>query len=164
MNRLNSSSQYGFTLIELIVVIILLAILSVYASSRYFGASSVDSHLIQSELLSSIRLTQLRAMHRSGLCNRWGIVQNQAAQIIEHADTTCTSSLDESDSSFVDAASHNVTLTFSTNSGEQFIDFDNLGRPNQCATESGQCELVIQTQSGPLLSICINTQGGINGC
>lgn len=161
----------GFTLIELIVVIVLIAIVSVYASSRYFGASSVDLHLIRSELLSSIRLTQLRAMHRNGLCNRWLLSANQVAQATAIVDPLnpalelCTTDLNRLDSSFVDvASSYNATLTLTTDNGSQFIDFDTLGRPEQCATATESCELELQSQSGQSISICINTEGGISGC
>jgi MSHA pilin protein MshC len=158
----------GFTLIELIVVIVLIAIVSVYASSRYFGASSVDLHLIRSELLSSIRLTQLRAMHRNGLCNRWMVGSNEAVQISPEREVDdCLSVIfpsDREDSSFVDLASYDATMTLTTTTSS-FIDFDTLGRPLQCnTTPNGRCELQVQTQSGQAFSICINTEGGISGC
>lgn len=154
----------GFTLVELITVVILLAILSTYASSRYFGASSFDSDLIKSELISSLRLTQLRAMHRSGLCNRWGIVQNQAGQVSESEDAICLSTLNQSDSSFVDVASYDATIVLASADGSQFLDFDSMGRPRQCATSIGQCTLTAQPKSGLSFSVCINTQGGIHDC
>jgi MSHA pilin protein MshC len=154
----------GFTLVELITVVILLAILSTYASSRYFGASSFNSALIKSELISSLRLTQLRAMHRSGLCNRWGIVQNQAGQVSEDEDTICLSTLNQSDSSFVDIANYDATIFLTSDDGSQFIDFDSMGRPRQCATSSSQCKLTAQPKSGLSFSVCINTQGGVHDC
>ncbi|MFM2579504.1 Tfp pilus assembly protein FimT/FimU [Vibrio fortis] len=156
----------GFTLIELITVVILLAILSTYASSRYFGASSFNSDLLKSELISSLRLTQLRAMHRSELCNRWGIVQNQAGQMSEDEDedAICLSTLNQSDSSFVDVANYDATIFLTSADGSQFIDFDSMGRPRQCATGSGQCTLTAQPKSGLSFSVCINTQGGIHDC
>ena len=159
-----SLPSYGFTLVELITVVILLAILSTYASSRYFGASSYNSDLIKSELISSLRLTQLRAMHRSGLCNRWGIVQNQAGQLSEGEDAICLSILNQSDSSFVDIANYDATIFLTSADGSQFIDFDSMGRPRQCATSSSQCTLTAQPKSGLSFSVCINTQGGIHDC
>jgi len=160
----NSPVPKGFTLVELITVILLLAILSTYAASRYFGARSFDRHMIKSELISSLRLTQLRAMHRSGLCNRWGVVQNQVGQVKEAEDSQCGSDLIESDSSFVDISAYDATVFLASADGSPFIDFDSLGRPKQCATSSGQCRLTVQPQSGMSLSVCINTQGGIDDC
>ena len=158
----------GFTLVELITVVILLAILSTYASSRYFGASSFNSDLLKSELISSLRLTQLRAMHRNGLCNRWGIVQNQAGQVSEDEDededAKCSSTLNQSDSSFVNIANYDATIFLTSTDGSQFIDFDSMGRPRQCDTSIGQCTLTAQPKSGLPFSVCINTQGGIHDC
>ncbi|MEC7942312.1 MAG: prepilin-type N-terminal cleavage/methylation domain-containing protein [Pseudomonadota bacterium] len=159
----NSPTSKGFTLIELITVMLLLAILSTYAASRYIGARSFDLHVIKSELISSLRLTQLRAMHRSGLCNRWGVVQNQVGQV-KDKDWKCGSGLNKSDSSFVDMSDYDATVLLTSADGSPFIDFDSLGRPKQCATSSGQCRLTVQPQSGMSLSLCVNTQGGINDC
>lgn len=156
----------GFTLVELITVMLLLAILSTYAVSRFFGANSFDRHMIKSELISSLRLTQQRSMHRSELCNRWGIVQNQVGQVLEDTNMACRAAIaiDESDSSFVDIAAYDATVFLTSADGSPFIDFDSMGRPKQCATSSGQCRLTVQPQSGMSLSVCINTQGGIDDC
>jgi len=156
----------GFTLVELIVVIIIVSIVSVYAASRYFGKSSIDHVLVESELLASLRLVQLRAMHRNDYCNRWLLIGNQAAQVTANENSTsCGITIDASaqqDSSFVDASSHNVTLSLSTDTGVSYLDFDNLGRPVQCV--STQCQLSVQSASGTSRLICINPQGGIYAC
>ena len=159
-----SPTSKGFTLIELITVMLLLAILSTYAASRYFGARSFDRHMIKSELISSLRLTQLRAMHRSELFNQWGVVQDQVGQMHEDTNMGGQAVIDKSDSSFVDISAYDATVFLTSADGSKFIDFDSLGRPKQCATSSGQCRLTVQPQSGMSLSVCINTQGGIDDC
>ncbi|KJY82049.1 MSHA biogenesis protein MshC [Vibrio galatheae] len=165
-----NSKLAGFTLVELIVVILLVSIVSVYASSRYFGASSVDSHLIESELLSSLRLTQLRAMHRNGFCGRWLVEANQAAHVSpSKSSNVCVSSIRDSgvendtlDSSFVDAGLNGTVLSLTTNNATNYIDFNSLGRPAQCTTSS--CQLRWTVSSGASGLICINTEGGIYAC
>ncbi|PTO62570.1 prepilin-type N-terminal cleavage/methylation domain-containing protein [Vibrio splendidus] len=52
----------GFTLIELIVVIILLAIIGVVATSRYIGLSSVSAYAAQEQVIATIRYVQLARM------------------------------------------------------------------------------------------------------
>ncbi len=56
------SKQKAFTLIELIVVILLVSIVSVYASSRYFGTDSFSAYAAQDQVISVIRQVQLNQM------------------------------------------------------------------------------------------------------
>jgi len=151
----------GFTLIELIMVIVLLAVVSVYAASRYFGKSSFDAQLMEEAVLSSLRLTQLRAMNRSNLCGRWILSGNQAIDMAASITSGACNTVfpgDTSDSSFVDAEVEDVSITLNSSS-QGFIDFDSLGRPSQCSAAS--CTIVIQGQSGTSRFICINSEGGI---
>ncbi|WP_333005418.1 prepilin-type N-terminal cleavage/methylation domain-containing protein [Vibrio coralliilyticus] len=156
---MNAKPCRGFTLIELIMVIVLLAVVSVYAASRYVGKSSFDAQLMEEAVLSSLRLTQLRAMNRNGLCGRWIVEENKAidmaASITSGACTTIFPA-NTNDSSFVDANEDSVSLTISSGN---FIDFDSLGRPSQCSTNV--CTVTIQGQSGTSRFICINSEGGI---
>lgn len=156
----------GFTLVELIVVILLLAIVSVYAASRYSGKGGIDMKLLESELLSSLRLTQLRAMHRNGLCNRWLVYQNQAAHVspsVSQSDCVFSISSDSAkDSSYVDASKNGGKLSIVTNTGDNYLDFDSLGKASQCAVNA--CQVQFQSGSGETRSICINEQGGIDAC
>ena len=77
----NSPKSSGFTLVELIIVIILIGIVSLFASSRYVGSSSFSTYLVQSEVLAALRLVQNRAMNRSDYCNRWLLNPNQTQAI-----------------------------------------------------------------------------------
>ncbi|MCC2525098.1 type II secretion system protein [Vibrio coralliilyticus] len=159
---MNTKPCRGFTLIELIMVIVLLAVVSVYASSRYVGKSSFDAQLMEEAVLSSLRLTQLRAMNRNGLCSRWLVIGNQAIHVspaVSSGGCAIVFPSDISDSSYVDAAGDDVSLTISTNGSENYVDFDSLGRPSQCSTTD--CTVTIQGQSGTSRFICINSEGGI---
>ncbi|NAW91765.1 MULTISPECIES: prepilin-type N-terminal cleavage/methylation domain-containing protein [unclassified Vibrio] len=156
----------GFTLIELIVIILLLGILSAYAASRYSGTSGFSSVTTQSEVLASLRLTQNRAMQRTGLCNRWLVSNNQAQQVSPSVSAgACTTSLPSTlaDSSFVDAAANDITLTLTNNDGSYFLDFDSLGRAAQCLTAN--CTVTLNNlQSGESRQVCINSEGYIYAC
>lgn len=59
--------QQGFTLIELITVIILLGILSVFAVSRFSSSQSYSTTVIKNQLIASVRLAQQTAMSRSSV-------------------------------------------------------------------------------------------------
>lgn len=57
--------QKGFTLIELVTVIILLGILSVFTLSRFSSGQTYSSVLVKNQLLASLRLTQQTALSRA---------------------------------------------------------------------------------------------------
>ncbi|MCR9421971.1 prepilin-type N-terminal cleavage/methylation domain-containing protein [Vibrio sp. RM-69-4] len=161
------AARRGFTLIELVVVIVLLGIVAVYAASRYTGISSFSSVTTQSEVLASLRLTQNRAMQRTDLCNRWLVSNNQAQQVFPQtiSSAVCTTSLSNpaTDSSFVDAAANDITLTLTNNDGSHFLDFDSLGRAAQCLTAN--CTVTLNNlQSGESRQVCINSEGYIYAC
>jgi MSHA pilin protein MshC len=151
----------GFTLVELIVIILLLGILSAFAASRYSGTSSVAALTTQQEILASLRLTQNRAMQRSGYCNRWLVTANQAGQISPQAEigncgTTFTTVVN--DASRVEAPS-GVTLGLSP--PDVYIDFYSLGRADQCS--ASPCTVTISSASDQR-QVCINTEGYIYAC
>ena len=57
--------QQGFTLIELITVIILLGILSAFAISRFPSAQSYSTTIIKNQFIASARLAQQTALSRA---------------------------------------------------------------------------------------------------
>ncbi|KGK09307.1 MSHA biogenesis protein MshC [Vibrio navarrensis] len=155
----------GFTLVELIVVILLLGIISVCAASRFSGPASFSTITTQSELLASLRLVQSRAMQRSGYCNRWLLSATEAKQVspLQLTGACDNSQFDANDASVVNAADSDVSLSLSNDAGNNYLDFDALGRAAQC--QSAICTVTLSnTQNGETRQICINKQGYIYGC
>lgn len=168
----------GFTLIELIAVIVLISIISLSASSYFSGISSVSTRTLQTELLRSLRLTQVRSMSRNGYCNRWLIDKHRAQQVsLEQLAGTCSSLfpsnqkndayLENEDTSYV-AILNNQNAYFSlianntlTNLTSPFaLDFDGMGRIEQC--KIAKCKITIFGQSQQ--EICIEKEGYIHAC
>ena len=168
----------GFTLVELITVIILISIISLSASSYFSGISSVSARTLQTELLHSLRLTQIRAMNRNGLCNRWLIDKHRAEQVsLAQKASACSSIfpnmqtsdryLENQDSSYV-AILSNQNASFSLIANSTLIhlttpspfDFDTLGRVAQCKTTG--CEITILGESQA--KVCIEKEGYIHAC
>lgn len=59
--------QYsGFTLVELVVVILILGILSVSIAPRFFGVASYEERKATDEILLALRHTQQMSMNRGG--------------------------------------------------------------------------------------------------
>ncbi|WP_256935783.1 type II secretion system protein, partial [Vibrio diabolicus] len=56
------SSALGFTLMELILVIVLLSILSLFAASRFMGSGSFSAYALQERVISVIRQVQVNRM------------------------------------------------------------------------------------------------------
>ncbi len=59
--------QKGFTLIELVTVIILLGVLSAFAISRFPSKQSYSTHIISNQIIASARLAQQTALARSSI-------------------------------------------------------------------------------------------------
>ena len=58
--------QQGFTLVELVVVILILGIIAINVGSRFFGASAYSDRKVADELIEAIRYAQHVAMSRGG--------------------------------------------------------------------------------------------------
>ena len=64
--RISLHNFTGFTLVELIVVILLIGILSISIAPRFFGVASYEDRRAVDELLTALRHTQQMAMNRGG--------------------------------------------------------------------------------------------------
>ncbi|MGO2341471.1 prepilin-type N-terminal cleavage/methylation domain-containing protein [Vibrio litoralis] len=161
------SSQRGFTLVELTIVIVILAILSIYAASRFQGASSFSPYAAQAQAISVIRQIQLARM-QSNTADGAGNEQYQL-----EVSSTCLGSPaacdgNESLSSKVQVDGQNLKFTLTPDTG--IIQFDLLGRPLTFAEGgSGQIGTPYQitiTATGNNVestNICINSEGYVSG-
>lgn len=62
----SNTKSAGFTIIELVVVILILGILSVSVGPRFFGVISYENRKAKDELLSALRYSQQLAMNQGG--------------------------------------------------------------------------------------------------
>ncbi len=149
-------SALGFTLMELILVIVLLAIVSLYASSRFVGKGSFSAFALQDQTISVIRQVQLNRMQS----NIDGTDDNFRLQV----SATCIGSVAAcalSDSERSSRSDYVIedSAQFSLSSGVATpIDFDLLGNPLNSA--NGGFVITIQDKGGSSrCEVEINSQG-----
>ena len=72
------TSNRGFTLIELVLVIILIGVLAVTAAPRFFTASGYDQVAARDQLIQLLRQAQLQTMNNSAECQIVHFGNNQS--------------------------------------------------------------------------------------
>ena len=160
----------GFTTIELVTVIIIVAILAVNVLPRFNGTDSYQAHTHRAQLISALRLTQQRSMQQTfsnqdeddSFCNLL-IIESARYGIDNRTDCTeqnilRTDRLPDRTGYIVD---NNDDITFDiamTNS--KVIQFDWLGRPLEAC--AGGCIITIDS-AVETLEITIESEGYIHG-
>ncbi len=142
--------SYGFTLIELIIIVILLGIISVTALPRFLGKSGVEETTVQDQMISVLRRMQTQAMQRTD--NNCHSLQLTTSQLVPAGCTQSTAGLTlllPSDS----------VLSFSPVTA---LTFDSLGRLSPVPT--AVTTLVISSSAVPVANVCIETEGYIHPC
>lgn len=79
----------GFTLIELIIVIIILGILSVTVAPKFFTSSGFSEFAYRSDVIAKLRLIQTRAMQQvNESCHRVKVTSKQLGKVDCSPDAT----------------------------------------------------------------------------
>lgn len=134
----------GFTLVELIVVILIIGILSISIAPRFFGVSSYEDRKAADELLAALRHTQQMAMNRGGdiqlvLTSTNFTVQISGGAALRSPDGRLT---------YGKYFPANVVVS-STPALPTIINYDRLGRPNTGYVISvGSQQVVIEEETG----------------
>lgn len=161
MNNLISSSKnrkidlnLGFTLLELIIVIVILGILSVSVAPKIFSSNGFSEFGYRADVISKLRLIQLRAMQQ-GTDGCFTLTSSQLGKV------SC-----EAPHDFVDQSEQRSTLveissedTVSFSPTGTIFTFDSMGRP-QPITDNEAIKITI-TGEQPL-DILIEPEGYIH--
>ncbi|HAS6307590.1 TPA: prepilin-type N-terminal cleavage/methylation domain-containing protein [Vibrio vulnificus] len=151
----------GFTLIELIVVILLISIVSAYAASRYIGTGSFSAYAAQEQAISIIRQLQVYRMQS----NTTG-TYNLSFQLT--ASGGCLGSTVGCDVATMPQAAQSRSDVMrlegvSVSSTMSPIRFDLRGNPLQTDGSALNSVTITFTASGESASVCINSQGYVSG-
>ncbi|WP_218395766.1 prepilin-type N-terminal cleavage/methylation domain-containing protein [Alteromonas lipotrueae] len=170
----------GFTLLELIIVIVVIGIIGVSASARMQDDNGYTEYSLQSRFLSTLRNIQGKAMqdNRAGYCYRTIVSSSgdgaYGPTVVNYVNanqsTSCGATIAANAPTFLTArgdeiGGKGVSITFSEGGDSpSYIDFDYLGRP---ITATGSCASNICRVSftgTATVGVCVEAQGLIYAC
>lgn len=158
MINFSMTKQTGFTLIELVIIIILIGVLSVTVLPRLFTQSSYSAFSLRNEFIAELRQVQQRALNNTDRCYRVAVsaTDYQMSLFESRNNIGCTGTvLSNSDAQAFQGGAH---LELVSNKTSNFnIDFDINGRP--LLTCNGPC---INAIADDTVIINISSEGYIN--
>lgn len=174
--------SYGFTLIELIIVVILLGIISFTALPRFTGNSGVEETTVQDQMISVLRRMQNQAMQQTSaaFCHQLLLTQTQLGApninpcdlIPANTQLTTAANPDSGLQFRLDANSGIVLRVFNhTNPASGTVQtlpflfrFNSLGQAVDNSRARFQNGLNIQIAGAVTYSVCIEAEGYIHPC
>ncbi|GAL10358.1 MSHA pilin protein MshC [Vibrio astriarenae] len=162
------TKKNGFTLVELIVVILILGIMSSYSASRYLGKSSFSAYTYQEAAVSVIRQVQVNRM-QSNLHDESGdltpfilSVKDQCLGSLYSCVQNDPNITQRSDLIVIDSGSFSAREMCPTNSAVDSVSFDLLGNP-ALDTNQPDPKVQITIDDGEVVAfLCINSQGYVS--
>ena len=146
----------GFTLIELIIVIIILGILSVSVAPKFFSSKGFSEYAYRTDVIAKLRLIQTKAMQQtnSSYCHRVLITATKLGAP-DDCDDSPSFAATWQDSATKLQLDSNDNITFSSNITSNHFSFDSMGRPS-CSS----CEITINGEQS--VSVKIEAEGYIH--
>lgn len=157
----------GFTLVELVVVIIILSILAVSVIPRLNSVSGYDSITQRDETIALLHNVQQRAMQntQAASCHRIRFLTGQIGLSAQLADGSCGTGLMASKGQIND---FNLVSDISAYQAQNaagasinYLDFDSYGRPsvNVGSCVGSGCRIIFGSEA-----VCIESEGYIHVC
>ncbi len=160
-------SALGFTLTELILVIVLLSILSLFAASRFIGKSSFSAFALQEQVISVIRQVQVNRM-QSNVENPDGNFQLRISSSCIGSVAACALTGNARDARSDVVSDDSAQFSTQTLGDNVTLNFSLLGNPldasgNPLATATGGISIVIEDKNGQSrCAVNINNQGYVS--
>lgn len=179
--RFIKSRTTGFTLVELVVVIIVIGVLVVSAYSQLGNNQGYAEYTYQSRIISALRNMQTRAMqdNRSAVCFQINFSTNPASFgpplrdyiARNNSRRSCRSAIIYTNPDYISAKSDdemsndNVSLQARAGgSSISHIRFDSMGRPEASSGDRCTSDCVITLTGESSVKVCVGPEGYIRAC
>ena len=158
----------GFTLVELVTVLVLVGLLAVTVLPRFLTRGGFDEVIYRDRLAALLQQAQLMAMSRASQCStllfephRFGIPRRDPGQT--HCDASLPGAGEAYASPSLGIRAEEAVSTVTLSAPAQ-LNFDYWGRPLDVSGTAYASQLVIGIQGETSLKLCIETQGYIHVC
>ena len=135
----------GFTIIELVLVIVLMGILAVTVAPKMFNSDGFQEYAYQAEVITTLRNIQLKAMQQTddNTCHTV-FISKKLLSVTSLCSTASQNEIDnETNNQYVPQVliTETDSVEFKTSgSASTEFSFDSLGRPVNCSTS---CEIIL---------------------
>jgi len=154
----------GFTLIELIVVIMILAIMAVTVVPKFLSSKGFEEYTYRDELITKLRAIQLRTMQQTNNSTCQSIqVSSSSIGLLATTPNAATCEASRSGESTTVTINNNHNVNFTISDGLSSFSFSSLGRPEAtgCGNTTTPCEITVTVVGESSLAIKINREGYI---
>lgn len=153
--------NFGFTLIEMIITVILIGILAINAVPRFLTSEGFDEYTYRDELIVKLRAIQLRSMQQTNdvACQTIQVSASKIGLLATIINTNTCDTTFAGDTTTVTINSDNV-INFSVTESLSSFYFSSMGRPIGCVT-TVPCEIKLTVTGSNVLDILINSEGYI---
>jgi MSHA pilin protein MshC len=171
--------QRGFSLVELITVIIVLGIVSIAAAPRFFSTDSYAEFALQQRLQTAMRTLQIQSMYdtRPDYCYKMNFVTGAAAGFGPPTDNflsgnqtvTCADTIDYNIPRFLRSDPNELSeqgislVALDSGVSINYISFNALG---QAFTNAGNCAAGCEVSftGTDSAKLCVSSEGYVHAC